>query len=196
SIHGVAIRPKSDDVTADVGSDKIVLGKPGGLTLSPADTGAERAPTAVRPIFDLGEWRRDKEGNFNEQADALIEAAGATAAAGAEQHMAAQVDLARFYMAREMYPEAVGVLDLALAKAKAGAEDPAALIVHSLACILMGRPERGLKDLASPVIGSNYDSQLWKALASARQGKWADAREKFKSSEFSVTSLPIDLQRI
>src|SRR6185437_6775148 len=32
SIHGVAIRPKSDDVTADVGSDKIVLGKPGGLT--------------------------------------------------------------------------------------------------------------------------------------------------------------------
>jgi tetratricopeptide (TPR) repeat protein len=196
SIHGVAIRPNSEEVTADVGPDKIVLGKPGGLTLSPADSGAERAPTAVRPIFDLGEWRENQEGNFNQRADALVEAAGAAATAGVEPRMSAQVDLARFYMARRMYPEAVGVLNLALADSKAGAEDPAALIVHAVANILMGRPERGLKDLASPVIGSNYDSQLWKAMASARQGKWADAREKFKSSEFSVTSLPIDLQRI
>ena len=196
SIHGVAIRPNSDDVTADVGPDKVILGKPGGLTLSPADSGAERAPTAVRPIFDLGEWRKNREGNFNARADALIEAAGVAATAGAEQHTSAQVDLARFYMARGMYPEAVGVLNLALADAKAGSEDPAALIVHALASILMGRPERGLKDLASPAIGTNYDSQLWKAIASARQGKWADAREKFKSAEFSITSLPIDLQRI
>ena len=196
SIHGVAIRPNSDDVTVDVGPDKVVLGKPGGLTLSPADNGAERAPTAVRPIFDLGEWRRNKEGDFNARLDALVEAAGTAMTAGPEQRMLAQVDLARFYMARGMYPEAVGVLNLALADSKAGSEDPAALIVHSLASILMGRTERGLKDLASPVIGSNYDSQLWKALASARQGKWADAREKFKSTEFAIRSLPIDLQRI
>ena len=194
SIHGVAVRPNSDEVTADVGPDKIVLGKPGGLTLSPADSGAERAPTAVRPIFDLGEWHKNQEGSFNARADALIEAAGA--AAGAEQRTSAQVDLARFYMARGMYPEAVGVANLSLADAKPGAEDPAALIVHALGNILMGRPERGLKDLASPVIGSNYDSQLWKAMASAHQGKWADAREKFKSTEFAVASLPIDLQRI
>lgn len=196
SIHGVAVRPNSDDVTADVGPDKVVLGKPGGLTLSPADSGAERAPTAVRPIFDLGEWHKNQDGNFNVRADALIEAAGAAAGAGLEQRTAAQVDLARFYMAREMYPEAVGVLNLALGDAKVGSEDPAVLIVHALANILMGRPERGLKDLASPAIGTNYDSQLWKAMASARQGKWPDAREKFKSAEFAITSLPIDLQRI
>src|SRR3984957_11876666 len=196
SIHGVAIRPNSDEVTADVGPDKVVLGKPGGLTLSPADSGAERAPTAVRPIFDLGEWRKNLEGNFNERADALIEAAGAAASAGPEQRMSAQVDLARFYMARAMFPEAVGVLNLALSDSKPGSEEPSVLIVHALANILMGRAERGLKDLASPAIGTNYDSQLWKAIASARQGKWADAREKFKSAEFAITSLPIDLQRI
>src|SRR6202020_902226 len=124
------------------------------------------------------------------------EAAGAAASAGPEQRMSAQVDLARFYMARAMFPEAVGVLNLALSDSKPGSEDPSVLIVHALANILMGRPERGLKDLASPAIGTNYDSQLWKAIASARQGKWADAREKFKSAEFAITSLPIDLQRI
>ena len=46
------------------------------------------------------------------------------------------------------------------------------------------------------MIGTNYDSQLWKALAYARQGKWAEAREKFKNVEFAITSLPIELQRI
>jgi tetratricopeptide (TPR) repeat protein len=196
SIHGVAIRPNSDDVTVDVGPDKVVLGKSGGLTLSPAATGAERAPTAVRPIFDLGEWHKNQEGNFNTRLDALVEAAGVASAAGKEPRIAARLDLARFYMSRAMYPEAVGVLNFALSDTKPGSEDPATLIVHAVGCILMGRPERGLKDLASPVIGTNYDSQLWKAMAGVRQNKWADAREKFKSSEFAISSLPIDLQRI
>ncbi len=99
-------------------------------------------------------------------------------------------------MARGFYPEAKSVLDLVLADAKPDAIDPAALIMHSVASILMGRPGLGLKDLANPAIGTNYDSQLWKALALARQGKWAEAREKFKNVEFAITSLPIDLQRI
>ena len=193
SIHGVAIRPNSDDVTAEIASDKIIVGRPGGLTLSSAGTGAERAPTAARPIFDVGEWRMNQDGSFTAREDALVDAA---VAAEADQRTPARIDLARFYLARGMYPEAKGVLDLALADVKPGTEDPVALIVHSVASILMGRPERGLKDLASPAIGSNYDSQLWKALACARTGKWAEAREKFKNVEFAITSLPIELQRI
>ena len=70
------------------------------------------------------------------------------------------------------------------------------MMVHAISSILIGRPDRGLKDLASPVIGNGHDSQLWKALAFARQGKWAEAREKFKNAEFSVATLPLDLQRI
>jgi hypothetical protein len=193
SVHGVAIHPNSDDVTAEIASDKIILGKPGGLTLSPADTGAERASTAVRPIFDLGEWRKNQKGSFIAREDALIEA---SAAAAPDQRTPTRIDLARFYLSRGLYPEAKGVLDLALGDAKPGGEDPVALIVHSVASILMGRPDRGLKDLANAAIGTNYDSQLWKAVANARLGKWAEAREKFKSVEFAITSLPIELQRI
>ena len=193
SIHGLAIHPNSDDVTAGVASDKIIMGKPGGLTLSPADSGAERAPTAVRPIFDLGEWRRNQEGSFFERQDALIEAASAAAP---DQRTRARVDLARFYLSRGMFLEASGILDLALTDTKPASDDPAVLIVHSVASILMGRPERALKDLASPAIGTNYDAQLWKAMASARLGKWPDAREKFKSIDFAISSLPIELQRI
>jgi tetratricopeptide (TPR) repeat protein len=193
SIHGVAVRPNSDDITAEIASDKIILGRPGGLTLSSAGIGAERAPIAVRPIFDVGEWRKNQDQNFAARLDELV---AATAATEPDQRIPARVDLARFYLSRGMYPEAVGVLDLALADAKPGLEDPVALIVHSVASSMMGRPEQGLKDLAHPAIGTNHDSQLWKALAYARQGKWAEAREKFKNVEFAITSLPIDLQRI
>jgi outer membrane biosynthesis protein TonB len=193
SIHGVAVRPNSDDVTAEVARDRIVLSKPGGLTLSSAVAGSERALAAARPIFDVVEWRKNQEENFAARADELIAAA---AAVEADQRTAARVDLARFYLARAMYPEAKAILDLVLADAKPGLEDPVALVVHAVASSLMGRAEQGMKDLNNPAIGANYDSQLWKGLAYARQGKWAEAREKFKNVEFAITALPIELQRI
>jgi tetratricopeptide (TPR) repeat protein len=161
--------------------------------LSSADVGAERGAKTVRPMFDVNEWHRNQSEDFIKRLDMLVTAA---ASAVAEQRTPARIDLARFYMSRGMYPEAKGVLDLALSEARPGQEDLSALIVHSVASTLMGRPEQGLKDLAAPAIGTNYDSQLWKALAFARQGKWADAREKFKNVEFAITSLPLELQRV
>ena len=118
SIHGVAIRPNSDDVTAEIASDKIILGRPGGLTLSSADVGAERASTAVRPIFDVSRVAQEPGAKISSRGeDALVAAA---AAAEPDQRTPARIDLARFYMSRGMYPEAKGVLDLALAEAKPG----------------------------------------------------------------------------
>ena len=193
SIHGVAIRSNSDDVTAEITADRITIARPGGLTLSSADVSAERAPIAARPIFDDEDWRKNQSGSFFARQDQLI---SAEAAVEADQRTPPRIELAKFYLARGFYPEAKAVLDLALADAKPGAEEPAALILHSVASTLMGRPGKGLKDLANPAIGNNRDAELWKALALARQGKWAQAREKFKNVEFAITSLPIDLQRV
>jgi len=147
----------------------------------------------VRPIFDVGEWRKNQTEKFFARLDELI---AAEAAVEPDKRTPLRIDLARFYMSRGMYPEAKGVLDLVLAAAKPGFEDPVALMVHSVASILIGRPEQGLKDLANPAIGTNNDAQLWKALAYAGLGKWPDAREKFKNVEFAITALPIELQRI
>ncbi|WP_079587546.1 hypothetical protein [Bradyrhizobium lablabi] len=191
--HGVVVRPNSDDVSAEVGSDKVMLGRPGGLTLSSADVAAERATAAVRPLFDAAEWRRNQEENFLPRLDALIKAA---AIAEPELKTQARLDLANFYMARAMYQEARGVTNLIYSETKQGSEEAAVMMVHAVASILIGHPERALKDLANPAIGNGYDSQLWKGFAFARQERWADAREKFKNAEFAIASLPLDLQRI
>ena len=193
SIHGVAVHANSDDVKAEIATDKILLGRPGGLTLSSADVVAERANVAPRPIFDIGEWRQNQIENFIARQDALVRAA---AMAAPEQRQQVRLDLSRFYMARGLYAEAKGMADLVLSDARAGFEESAALMLRAIGNILIDRPEQGLKDLANPVIGTNYDSQMWRALAAARLGKWAEAREKFKNVEFAIASLPPELQRI
>src|SRR6185369_2524243 len=177
SIHGIAVRPNSDDVTAEIATDKIRLGKPGGLTLSSAEVASERAATAVRSPFDVEEWRKNQAGPFIAREDALMRAAAA-GSMSAELKQRARMELARFYMARGMYHEAKGMADFVLDEAKAGSEDPGALMLRAVVHIIIGRPTAGLHDLANPVIGSNYDSQLWQGLAKARQNKWAEAREK------------------
>ena len=193
SIHGVVVQQKSDDLTAGIASDTLILSRPGGLTLSTAMTAPDRATSVIRPVFDVTEWRTFQNSEFIPTRNKLLTAASmATGSA----RMPAHVDLARFYLARGMSVEAKGVLDLALAEVKPGEEDAAALTVHAVASTLAGRSELALTDLANPAVAANIDSQLWKALAFAKQQKWAEAREKFKNVEFAITALPADLQRI
>ncbi|WP_167767463.1 tetratricopeptide repeat protein [Bradyrhizobium frederickii] len=192
SAHGIAIRPNFDEIGVEVGADKVILGKKGGLTLSPVDIAAERAPTAVRPVFSPEGWRRGQSENFMARQSELMSAIAAVEPA---LRSLPRLDLAQFYMSRAMYYEAKAVTDVMLAD-PLNKEESGALIMHAIASILIGRPAQGLKDLANPVIGNSHDSQLWKALAFARQGKWADAREKFKNVEFAIASLPLDIQRI
>lgn len=192
SAHGIAIRPNSDEVGVEVGLDKVILGKKGGLTLSPVDISAERAPTAVRPVFSPEGWRKGQSESFIARQSELMMAISAVEPA---LRSLPRLDLAQFYMSRAMYHEAKAVTDVMLSD-PLNKEESGALIMHAIASILIGRPAQGLKDLANPVIGNSHDSQLWKALAYARQGKWADAREKFKNVEFAIASLPLDIQRI
>ena len=193
SIHGVVIQQKSDDITAGISSDTLTLTRPGGLTLSTATSAPERAASLIRPVFDVTEWRDYQNAEFIPTRNKLLtKAAQATGTARLPVH----VDLARFYLARGMYPEAKGVLDLAFSEIKPGEEDAPSLTVHAVASTLAGRPALAMADLNNPLVTANVDSQLWKALALARQEKWAEAREKYKNVEFAITALPLDLQRI
>jgi tetratricopeptide (TPR) repeat protein len=193
STHGVVIEPKSDDIAVEIATDKVTVTRPGGLTLSAANAGPVRAATAARPIFDVEEWRKDSKADFFQRLDELVDVA--STAGNDDARTAARIDLARFYMAHGFYHEAKAVLDLALSEQNPGQEDPVLLIVHSVASSLTNYTAAAMRDLANPAIGANYDSQLWKALALARQHKWAAAREKFKNAQFAISALPIGLQR-
>lgn len=193
SIHGVVIQPNSDDITADIGPDKIVLTRPGGLTLSASNASAEKSASPTGAIFDVNEWRDNQQAPFLARQNEII----TNASLGSDDdRLKAHLAGARFYLSRGLYAEAKGLLDVMMAKPRT--EDVAAplYILHAVASTLSGQPELAMKDLENPLAAGNVESQIWKALALARLGKWAEAREKFKNVEYSIISLPVDLQRL
>ncbi len=191
STHGVVLQPLADDINAELAADKVVVSRPGGLTLSAGASG--RQAGSFRPlIFDTQLWGFDQQADFSARQSELIRKA---AASPVGKRNAPRLDLARFYLARDMFAEAKAVLDVALADDKASADDITGLVLKSVANVMLNRTEEALKDLANPLIGNQHDAPIWRALAHARQGKWAESREGFRNVEVAMGTLPIQLQR-
>lgn len=193
STQGIAVATNSDDVNVEARPDKVVISRPGGLTLSAASVTPDRMGAPGGAVFDLAEWTRNQKASFLPRLDQLINTA---ATASDDERLAANLALGKFYLARGFYQEAKGAFDLALAKPQAQDGVQPVLMARAVAEILVGRFELAMKDLSNPAISGSFDSELWKGLASARQEKWAAAREKFKNVESAIISLPLDLQRI
>jgi len=200
STHGVALQPLADDVAAELGSDKIVVTRPGGLILSnagarasPAVPGVEGARRAVGGLFTLDPqaWGFDREADFRDRQMHLIAAA---AAAEDARRMSAQLELARFYLARDLTAEAKAVLDVAALDERA-TQDGTAAVLRAVANIMLGRGTDALKDLSSGPAAKRNDISLWRALAQAREGKWAEAREGFRTLDTATATLPLEMQR-
>ncbi len=193
SSQGIALEPIADDVVVGIAPDKVVVSRPAGLTLSSSLQSVQRG-TALHPVmFDAQLWGFDRRSAFNERQSKLIAAASA---APSRKRLLPRLDLARFYIARDMYPEAKGVLDVALTEQRPATEDISANVLRAIAEVMMDRPSDALRDLASPEIGEQHDAPLWRALALAGQGKWGQARDNFKRAEAAIATLPIELQRV
>ncbi len=192
STQGVVVEQIADDLNVEISADKIIVSRPGGLTLSSSLQNVFRSSGLNPSTFDAQLWGLDRTAGYNERQGHLIEAA---ASAPAGKRLRPRLDLARFYIAREMYPEAKGVLDTALSEEHPAAEEVSATVLRSIAEVMMKRPEEALKDLANPAVGDQHDAPLWRALAYASQGKWALARDNFKSVEAAIATLPVELQR-
>jgi hypothetical protein len=195
SEQGVVVEPLADDINVALTSDRVVVSRPGGLTLSNSVQSLLRGDEPPSAMFDPKLWGYDRKGSYQQEQAQLIDAA---AEAPENRRLRPRLDLARFYLARDMYPEAQGVLDVALSEQHIKplqAETVTALVLRAVAEIMMDRPEAALKDLADPFVGDQHEAPLWRALAYAREGKWGDAHKSFKRVDAAVATLPIDLQR-
>ncbi|HML13569.1 MAG TPA: tetratricopeptide repeat protein [Xanthobacteraceae bacterium] len=200
STHGVAIQPIADDIALELAEDKIIIARPGGLNLSGVGAGvpAEGGPGASRTgsaffTLDAQLWGFDREADFVRRQTELVR--GAAEAPEAER-TARRLELARFYLARELYPEAKGVLDVVLVKDLPKEEAAPALVLRAIAGTLMGRAADALKDLTNPVVGDRFDAPLWRSLAYAALGKWPEARHGFMNVDAAIATLPIEMQRV
>jgi tetratricopeptide (TPR) repeat protein len=192
STHGVAVQPLADDVQVELAPDNVVVARPGGLTLS-GPGAAARASVHRSQVFDPQLWGFDRQADITDRQDKLIAAA---ADMSESKRKAQRLELARFYLSRDMYPEAKGVLDVALSEDRPSADDPSALVLRAITTLMLNRPEDALKELNHPMLGDQLDAPLWRAFAQARLGKWDEAGRGFKNAQAAIATLPVELQRI
>ena len=191
SRQGVVVKPIADDVTGKVGQDIVTFARPGGLALSAAaDPDQQSAASFRATAFDNQIWSIDRSGNYYKRESELVRMA---AAAPRGRRKVARLNLARFYLARHMSAEAMGVLNVAYA---GDGDDVTGSVLKSVANIMLGRPRAALKDLSQPQVGNQLNAPVWRAIAYAHQGKWAEAHKLFANVASTVAALPLELQRM
>ena len=193
SVHGVVVQPIADDVTAELSADKVTISRPDGLSLSATSLGQQQVAISFRAYtFDTQLWGFDRDSPFNARQSELI---GFAAAAPLTKRRQARLNLARFYLAKDMAPEAKAVLDVALSDQR-GSDDVTGSVLTAVADVMLDRPDDALKELGKPQVGNQQDAPIWRAIAYARQGRWAEARDIFKTVGASIGALPVELQRM
>ncbi len=152
SVLGVVLQPFADDLTAELSVDKITVSRPLGLALSPTAIGQQQiAPSFHAMTFDTQIWGYDRSAEFNKRQSDLIHDA---AMAAPQKRRAARLNLARFYLARNMSAEALAVLGVTLADER-GADDITGTVLKSIADVMFDRPDEALKALSNPQIGES-----------------------------------------
>jgi tetratricopeptide (TPR) repeat protein len=193
SAHGVVVQPLADDVAAKLSPDKIVISRPDGLTLSSSIPGGKQAEVSRSFTFDPQTWGFNRQAAFYpRQAELIADAASAPEA----RRRDARLDLARFYLARDLVTEAKAVIDVVLQDEPPNSDDVTGKLMMAITNVMLDRPNEALKELASPVVGEQHDAPLWRAVALAKQGRWEDAREAFKTSAPLLGTIPVELQRL
>ena len=148
STQGVVIEPLADDITVDLARRQNRC-RPSGR-FDAVELAAKRAARQCAAAVDVrcpGLGARPRSANYSNRQSELMAAA---AAAPPGKRLGQRLDLARFYIARDMYPEAKCVLDVALAGDRAAAEDVTASVLRAAAEVMMDRPDDALKDLSQP----------------------------------------------
>jgi tetratricopeptide (TPR) repeat protein len=192
SVHGVVIQPLADDVTAELSPDRIVIARPKGLTLSAESTASRDVKPAGPIVLSNEQWAHDEKAKFEPRLRELI---GTAADAPAGKRLAPRMNVARFYLARDMPYEAKGVLDVALQDAQPTPATAPAIVLRAICSVLAARPSDALKDLDNSLVGEQFDSRLWRAMAQAEEARWPDAYDGFSSTLVAASLLPITLQR-
>lgn len=189
SMHGVAVIPRTDTLELRLAVDGFVLVSPDGMILSRTDaSSAATGFSAAFPAFvDMRAWRVGPAGAYMANLQRLRLAA-AEEVGTPEKGVRAQLDLARFLLAWELAPEALGVLRAVKASSPTVERAPEVLGLTGAALALMGRGREALDVLGQPELMADPAAHLWAALAAQSSGDPAEARARYEKGEVALAA--------
>ena len=97
----------------------------------------------------------------------------------ATKGIAAQLDLARFYLAWELPHEAMGVIKYIKITNPQASKAPELIGLMGVAQTMAGRGREAIETLSAPEIADDAASQLWASMAALMSGDPIEARKRF-----------------
>lgn len=196
SAHGLAILPLTDDLDVSIEPAGVVISTGRGLTLSagsvaqPTQTSSTVGPIEAPGFMDFTAWRGPPGQSFLDTRQALLRRS-----ADPDADMTkARFDLARFYLAYGLAPEALGVLNLLEQGDRTSAQDPAFHAMRGLVYLLMGRYDEARGDLTGNALVNDPHAALWRALLAAETQDWGAVRRNLAFGESAIDRYPLEWQ--
>ncbi|WP_306222687.1 hypothetical protein [Bosea beijingensis] len=195
--QGLAVQPHADDVVVRAGTERVRIGRSGGLNVSldigEPDRKAEEkvAKQEAAPLLDGDVWAKLRLGNPRERAHALmLDVTDASRGRKSEARLA----LARFYAANGLMPEAAGPLNAMLADDMKMRGNREALFLKGVIAAGMYRDQQALAAFDADPIKDDAEAGLWRALVEQRLDRNAQALAGFRRAEAVIDRYPPHLQ--
>ena len=183
---GIGILPFSDDLSVDVQNQLVTVSRPKGLALSAA-SGANTEPVVQLltskqgPAFiDFAQWAKP-DGTDVIAAERNLRAA--VARLPESEGNKARLRLARYLLAQNLAPEALGEIQIIQAIDPKLANDPATSAMKGAAQYMMGRYTDARNSLSGSSLGADPHAALWRGMAETKLGDFANARHDLAVSQ-------------
>jgi hypothetical protein len=193
SASGIAVIPFADDVQGTVREDTVRFSRPQGLALSPgsgaaAEPTVQVADTGEDPSFlDFARWNRPGSNVL----DTIKSLRAAVARLPESESTRARVQLARYLLANELAPEALGEIGLIQSDDARLESDKALQVMKGAAQHMMGRHGDARLTLSTASLSADPHAALWRGMAAAKLGEFGDARRDLLASEGVLRRYPL-----
>jgi tetratricopeptide (TPR) repeat protein len=197
SAAGIGIVPFTDDLSVQVQDELVTIARPKGLALSAA-SGANTEPVVQMltskqgPAFiDFEQWAKVGSSDVIATERNLR---GAVARLPESEGNKARLNLARYLLAQNLAPEALGEIQIIQSVDPKLANDPGISSMKGAAQYMMGRYADARASLSGSALGADPHAALWRGMAEAKLGDFANARHDLAMSQNVLRFYPEPLQ--
>lgn len=197
--QGIVLSPKADDLIIELSQEGVTVTRPHGLVVSdmgnvlpPLPSSAKTPEQPLAPL-DFKTWQDERDTNF---LDRQVQLSRALSEAPLAKRAEKRVAFARFYLARDLAAEALGVLEATSEDESQTGSESAFALLHGLAELRLGRASEAFHDFSKHILAKVPQAALLRSSALTRLTRWSEARDQFEAGKRVVSALPLELQRV
>ncbi len=193
SAQGAAVQATAEDLEIALIGGGVAISRASGLDLTPAATvgrreadGSVLANISSPALMYFDAWRG--AGYFADEWNARLRRTAL------EDGTDGRIALARFLLSRDLAPETLGMLELALDAEPELATDPHVRALQGVASYMMHRLDDADAYLAHASLAQDPAADLWRGMIAVGEERWQDARRRFSTGEATIYHYPPEWQ--